>query len=79
MSNYKHSVKGVGAGCPDNTEWFLVTNGDNEYATTLFSHLEQSRDADIVAFDFYSRYQRTTGERGTASPRLLSCWPTLLR
>ena len=54
------------AGCPDNTEWFLVTNGDNEYATTLFSHLEQARDADIVAFDFYSRYQRVTGECGTA-------------
>jgi hypothetical protein len=40
----------------------IVTNGDNEYASTLFSRLEQARDADIVAFDFYSRYQRVTGE-----------------
>ncbi len=50
------------AACPANTEWVIVTNGDNEYASTLFSRLEQARDADIVAFDFYSRYQRVTGE-----------------
>lgn len=43
--------------------WLLVTNGDNEYASTAFEQIIQARGADVVAFDFYSRYQRVTGPR----------------
>ncbi|KAK2080947.1 hypothetical protein QBZ16_000801 [Prototheca wickerhamii] len=50
--------------CPPDTTWLLVTNGDNEYASDFLMRVnEESRAdpaADIVAFDFYSRYQRPT-------------------
>ena len=41
--------------------WVLVTNGDNEYASTAFSLIEANQQVDVVALDFYSRYQRVTG------------------
>ena len=48
--------------CPTSTEWLVVTNGDNEYADSLFATLlDTAADEDIVALDFYSRYQRPTG------------------
>lgn len=43
--------------------WVLVTNGDNEYASTAFETITEAVMADVVAFDFYSRYQRVTGPR----------------
>ena len=47
--------------CPANTEWVIVTNGDNDYASTFLSRIEGVQDADLIAFDFYSRYHRATG------------------
>ena len=48
--------------CPPTTEWVVVTNGDNEYADSFFQTLlETAPDEDLVAVDFYSRYQRPTG------------------
>jgi len=41
--------------------WVVVTNGDNEYASTAFHQITAASHADIVAMDFYSRYQRSTG------------------
>ena len=49
------------AACPYNTDWVLLTNGDNEYASSFFSRIGEVNEADIVAVDFYSRYQRMTG------------------
>lgn len=48
--------------CPPTTRWVVITNGDNEYADSLFDTLLQTGvDKDIVALDYYSRYQRPTG------------------
>lgn len=48
--------------CPPSSEWVLVTNGDNLYADTFFDRIMSvPREADAIAFDFYSRYQRITG------------------
>lgn len=47
--------------CPANTEWVIVTNGDNDYASTFLKRLEDVQNADLIAFDFYSRYHRATG------------------
>lgn len=48
--------------CPANTEWVVVTNGDNDYASSFFSRLAAAKGgADLIAFDFYSRYHRATG------------------
>lgn len=49
------------AACPANTEWVVVTNGDNDYASTFFSRIARVQGADLIAFDFYSRYHRATG------------------
>jgi len=40
--------------CPSTSRWLLVTQGDNEYAPTLFSHLDPSYDA--IGFDWFSRW-----------------------
>eukprot|EP01023_Acetabularia_acetabulum_P013725 TRINITY_DN16639_c1_g2_i1.p1 TRINITY_DN16639_c1_g2~~TRINITY_DN16639_c1_g2_i1.p1 ORF type:complete len:415 (+),score=54.24 TRINITY_DN16639_c1_g2_i1:48-1292(+) len=61
--------------CPSHSEWILVTNGDNLYATNLFQKVVAS-DADLVALDYYSRYQRATGvpcERFAAEEGKPSC------
>eukprot|EP01025_Chloroclados_australasicus_P029064 TRINITY_DN288_c1_g1_i1.p1 TRINITY_DN288_c1_g1~~TRINITY_DN288_c1_g1_i1.p1 ORF type:complete len:439 (+),score=23.23 TRINITY_DN288_c1_g1_i1:29-1318(+) len=47
--------------CPQKSEWVLVTNGDNLYAKNLFELVAASHDAELIALDYYSRYQRCTG------------------
>ena len=48
--------------CPASTRWVLATNGDNAYAGGFFQALLQApADADVVAFDYHSRYRRSTG------------------
>lgn len=42
-----------------------MTNGDNEYASSFFSRIGEVKEADIVAVDFYSRYQRMTSAQPT--------------
>lgn len=50
--------------CPPNTDWVVVTNGDNEYGTDFIRRVvdESANETspDIVSFDFYSRFQRIT-------------------
>jgi len=48
--------------CPRSTKWVVITNGDNEYSSTLFEELDHHPDADVVALDYYSRYQRPTAK-----------------
>jgi hypothetical protein len=58
--------------------WVVVTNGDNEYASTAFSEIIAAGHADIVAMDFYSRYQRSTGppcSRFSQADNLPPCKP----
>ncbi len=53
-----------------------MTNGDNQYAPTFLETLLAEPDADAVAFDYYSRYQRPTGppcERFAAAPGAPAC------
>lgn len=71
--------------CPPDTDWVVVTNGDNEYGKDFIRHVidESSNGSrsdahrpDIVSFDFYSRYQRITMpacERFAAETRLPNC------
>jgi len=40
--------------CPRDSDWLLVTNGDNYYEPTFLNHLDLSRD--VIAYDFYTRY-----------------------
>lgn len=48
--------------CSPNTTWLVVTNGDNHYDGDFMTVLSSSPpDADLVIFDYYSRYQRPTG------------------
>ncbi|MEW5310668.1 MAG: hypothetical protein WDW38_002444 [Sanguina aurantia] len=69
--------------CPPETVWVVVTNGDNNYDASFLSELVSSpKDADAVAFDFYSRYQRPTGapcDRFTAGPGLPLCKENAMR
>ena len=48
--------------CPKDTRWLAVTNGDNEYDPSFLSVLVEQEGAEVVAFDYYSRFQRPTGE-----------------
>jgi len=41
--------------CPPETEWLLVTNGDNEYSPKILSYLDGKMDG--CAFDFFTRYR----------------------
>jgi hypothetical protein len=59
------------AACPRATRWLLVTNGDNEYDQDMMATLASHGDAEVVAFDYYSRFQRPTGE---ARRLLLLLW-----
>lgn len=48
----------------------MVTNGDNDYDSNFFSRLLlEGKDSkvDAVAFDYYSRFQRPTGEEPAAA------------
>lgn len=69
--------------CPRDTQWLVVTNGDNEYDPSFLSVLvEQQGAAEVVAFDYYSRFQRPTGtpcERFAAGPGLPPCKVNELR
>ena len=79
--------------CPPETKWLVVTNGDNEYgasfttqvtdiSTSKSSKSSGSKSPDIVAFDFYSRYQRPTAppcDRFHAWPGIPACKPNKLR
>eukprot|EP01024_Parvocaulis_polyphysoides_P035578 TRINITY_DN3153_c0_g1_i1.p1 TRINITY_DN3153_c0_g1~~TRINITY_DN3153_c0_g1_i1.p1 ORF type:complete len:375 (-),score=48.81 TRINITY_DN3153_c0_g1_i1:204-1208(-) len=47
--------------CPRNSEWIIVTNGDNLYASNLFEKVVATKNADLIALDYYTRYQRATG------------------
>ena len=40
--------------CTPDSDWLLVTNGDNWYDPRFFDHLDLEYDA--IAYDFYSRY-----------------------
>lgn len=40
--------------CKPNSQWLLVTNGDNYYYPSFLNHLDTHYD--IIASDFYSRY-----------------------
>ncbi len=47
--------------CPKETTWVLVTNGDNDYDAKFLSEVAAvGDDVDLIAFDFFSRYQRPT-------------------
>lgn len=49
--------------CPSGTKWLVVTNGDNEYGSSFTRRVDHEYSvsgAEVVAFDFYSRYQRPT-------------------
>lgn len=78
---YKLTDEAVRA-CPRTTKWVIITNGDNEYSNTVFEELERHPDADIVALDYYSRYQRPTAkpcERFAAELHKPACKQNLLR
>lgn len=48
--------------CPPSTEWVMATNGDNLYAETFLERVMAApAEADVVAFLYFSRYQRCTG------------------
>lgn len=42
--------------CSADSNWLLVTNGDNSYHEEFFNYLDPMYD--IIAFDFYSRWYR---------------------
>jgi glycosyltransferase involved in cell wall biosynthesis len=39
--------------CPEDTDWLLVTNGDNVYDKRFLNHLDLRKD--VIGYDFYSR------------------------
>jgi hypothetical protein len=51
----------------------VVTNGDNDYDPKFLSVLVQQHDAEVVAFDYYSRYQRPTGKQWLCCMACLVC------
>ena len=40
----------------------MVTNGDNDYSRSFFERIAAVTAADLIAFDFYTRYHRSTGD-----------------
>ncbi|KAI8462605.1 MAG: hypothetical protein J3K34DRAFT_475968 [Monoraphidium minutum] len=71
--------------CPRDTEWLVVTNGDNDYDPGFLARVFKeaaAEGADAVAFDYYSRFQRPTGnpcERFAARKGAPRCKPNLMR
>ncbi|GAX74196.1 hypothetical protein CEUSTIGMA_g1645.t1 [Chlamydomonas eustigma] len=69
--------------CPLDTRWVIVTNGDNEYDDQYIPRMTSvPLDYDIIAFDFYSRYQRVTAtpcDRFAADASAPLCKENLLR
>ena len=51
--------------CPSDTEMVVVANGDSLYDSRFVAEVQQAAagGADIVAFDYYSRFQRPTGKQ----------------
>lgn len=49
------------AACPSDSRWVVVTNGDNDYDPGFLEELVKHEAADMVAFDYYSRFQNPTG------------------
>ncbi len=50
------------ADCSPHTRWLTVTNGDNAYDPAFWHEVAAGPPhAHVLAFDFYSRYQRFTG------------------
>ncbi|CAD7702246.1 unnamed protein product, partial [Ostreobium quekettii] len=64
---YHRSLYGVTdeavRGCRPGTAWVVVTNGDNEYGAGFLEALgrEATSGAELVGFDFFSRYYNPTG------------------
>eukprot|EP00775_Hariotina_reticulata_P012502 gene12502-12637_t len=69
--------------CPKSTSWLMVTNGDNDYDPQFMTAIvQQPVGTEVVAFDYYSRFQRSTGlpcERFAAGPGVPTCKENLLR
>lgn len=68
--------------CPRGTRWLVVSNGDNDYDPSFLSVLAEQHGAEVVAFDYYSRFQRPTAvpcERFAAGPGLPPCKTNELR
>ena len=42
----------------------MVTNGDNDYSRSFFERIAAVTAADLITFDYYSRYHRSTGGTG---------------
>lgn len=64
--------------CPKDTRWLVVTNGDNDYDPGFMAALVEqgAAGAECVAFDYYSRFQRSTAtpcERFAAGAGLPPC------
>lgn len=47
--------------CPSDSDWLLVTNGDNYYSPNFLNHLDLKKD--VIAYDFYSRYNHILDTR----------------
>jgi hypothetical protein len=45
-----------------------VSNGDNDYDPSFLSVLAEQHGAEVVAFDYYSRFQRPTGQSVPSAP-----------
>lgn len=49
--------------CNPSSKWVIITNGDNLYGKSFLAEIaaeSAAHGADIIAFDFYSRYTRPT-------------------
>ncbi|GMH32793.1 hypothetical protein BSKO_00627 [Bryopsis sp. KO-2023] len=59
---YELTDEAIRRGCPPDAKWVVATNGDNEYGVGFMGEivLADSLGAELVAFDYYSRYQRPT-------------------
>mmetsp|Transcript_7006 Transcript_7006/g.13794 ORF Transcript_7006/g.13794 Transcript_7006/m.13794 type:complete len:521 (-) Transcript_7006:400-1962(-) len=60
---YNGTDSAVYIGCSPDAEWLVVTNGDNLYGESFIQVLsEVESSVDVVAFDYYSRYQNISGK-----------------
>lgn len=71
------------AACAPATQWVVVTNGDNQYDPGFVATIQSAApDVGVIAFSYYSRYQRPTAkpcERFAAAPGAPPCKDNLLR
>eukprot|EP01098_Paradermamoeba_levis_P015988 TRINITY_DN8406_c0_g1_i1.p1 TRINITY_DN8406_c0_g1~~TRINITY_DN8406_c0_g1_i1.p1 ORF type:complete len:203 (-),score=29.18 TRINITY_DN8406_c0_g1_i1:599-1207(-) len=54
ITGFELTDQAIRLNCPKESEWLLVTNGDNYYSPSFLNHLNSSFD--ITAVDFYSRH-----------------------